>query len=739
MTADLRKRVVIILAVIAASFACLFPINKRINLGLDLKGGMHLVLKVENDNLPNEEAKNDAVLRSIEILRKRVDGFGVSETLLQRQGKNEILLQLPGVTDRDKALEMIGRLAKLEFRLVNSDPEKFKEAIAGNVPQGYELKIQKEGGESVLVAAEAAMGGESIKDAHVDFDSTTGMQPKISLAFNDQGAKAFGDLTTAHINERLAIILDGQVLSAPNIREPILSGTAEITGQFEFEEASMLALALRTGALPVKLTVEEERTIGPLLGKDSIEAGIKATVLGGVLIVVFMSLYYFIGGLIASGALVINLLMILGSMGLINILMPDSQVTLTLPGIAGIILTLGMAVDANVLINERIREEIENGRPLSAAINTGYARAWSAILDSHVTSLIAAFLLFQFGSGPIKGFAVTLSTGLIASLFTSIYITRTLFSLLTTSGAVKALPMMHVFTKPNFNFLNKKYICFALSSLLLVFVMFNFVQKKDTAYGIDFAGGQIQEFRFAKPVNADDVRAIFKQEKLERAIIQTFANAPENIIIRTPENTSHSDIHNNVKEIFKRQMPDNAFEVLRVEHVGPVVGQALRTKAMWAIILALVGMLIYVGFRFKHFDFALATVVAIFHDVLITLGLVVLMGHQVDLLVVTALMTVAGYSINDSIVIYDRVRENVPKARNKTLAEIINESINQTLGRTILTTFVTMLSVLALYFVGGEVLNTFALVLMIGFVFGTYSTVYIVSPLFLMWHGSKKW
>ena len=206
------------------------------------------------------------------------------------------------------------------------------------------------------------------------------------------------------MNERLAIVLDNEVLSAPNIREPILSGTAEISGSFKFEEASLLALALRTGALPVPMHIEEERTIGPLLGKDSIEAGIKATVLGGILIVAFMSLYYFVGGLIASFALVINLLMILGSMGLLNILMPDAQVTLTLPGIAGIILTLGMAVDANVLINERIREEIDNGRPLIAAINTGYSRAWSAILDSHITSLIAGFMLFQFGSGPIKGF-----------------------------------------------------------------------------------------------------------------------------------------------------------------------------------------------------------------------------------------------------------------------------------------------------------------------------------------------
>ncbi len=733
MSAVLRKRFFVILAVIAGSLLSIYPINKRINLGLDLKGGMHVILKVDNEKLPTLEAKNDAVLRSIEVMRNRIDSLGVGETLIQRQGENQILVQLPGVTDRAKAMQMFDRVAHLEFRLVDNDQDRLKAALAGNVPEGFELKSAKrDGGGPILVTKEVAMSGEAIKDAHVDFGSN-GMDPKISLVFNDKGSKDFADLTTAHVNERLAIIMDNEVLSAPNINGPIL-GNAEITGNFKMEEASLLALALRSGALPVPMHVEEERTIGPLLGKDSIEAGIHATILGGILIVLFMSVYYFMGGLIASVALAINLLMILGSMGLLNILMPDSQVTLTLPGIAGIILTLGMAVDANVLINERVREELENGRPLAASINTGYARAWSAILDSHVTSFIAGAILFWFGSGPIKGFAVTLTTGLIASLFTSIYITRTLFNVLVDSGKVKDLKMMHIFRNPNFNFLNKKYICAVISIVLVVWGLVSLNEKKDTAYGIDFAGGQIQEYKFKKDIVADDIRKIFKEAKMENITIQSFANAPQHVIVR-----SHDDIHDKVNSIFKAKMPDNTFEVLRIEKVGPVVGQALRSKAMWALILSLVGMLIYVGFRFKHFDFAAASVIAIFHDVLITLGLVVIMGREIDLLVVTGLLTVAGFSMNDSIIIYDRVRENVPKTKNKTLAEIINDSINQTLGRTILTTFVTGLSVLALYFVGGEVLNTFALVLMLGFIFGTYSTVYVVSPLFLAFHGKKKW
>jgi SecD/SecF fusion protein len=734
MNKDLQKRFLIIAAVIAGCIVSLIPINKRINLGLDLKGGMHLVLKVQNDSLPTAQAKEDAVLRSMEVLRNRIDGLGVGETLLQRQGDNQILLQLPGVTDREKALAMIGRVARLEFHLVDPDETHMKDALAGHVPEGEELAyVKKEGGTPLLLYKDVAMTGEGIKDARVDI-SQTGMQPKITMNFNDAGTKAFGDLTTAHVNERLAIVLDNEVLSAPVIREPILTGDAEITGDFKFEEASLLALALRTGALPVPMTIEEERTIGPLLGKDSIDAGIKATILGGVAIIVSMCLYYLVGGVIAAIALGINLLMILGSMGLLNILMPDSQVTLTLPGIAGIILTLGMAVDANVLINERIREEIDNGRPLAASVNTGYSRAWSAIVDSHVTSLIAAFFLFIFGSGPIKGFAITLSTGLIASLFSSIYITRTCFNWLLAERMIKSLPMMHLFKKPNIDFLGQRYICFVISGAIIIWGAVDFIHKKGDVFGIDFAGGQIQEFKFAKAINADNIRVVLKDGKVANAVIQTFPNAPDNVIIRTQQDTSAQ-----VEAVFKAQMADNSFQVLRVEKVGPVVGQALRLKAAWAIVLALGAMLVYIGIRFKHYTFGAATVIAIFHDVLITLSLLIIFGRQIDLLVVTAILTITGYSTNDAIIIYDRVRENVPKMRNKSLSDVINESINQTLARTVLTTFMTTLSALSLYFFGGEVLNTFAVVLIRGFLFGTYSTVWIVSPLFLWFQGNKKW
>jgi len=732
MGKNLRSRVIIIIGIILACIYFTFPFEQRINLGLDLKGGMHLILQVETDKL-NDDAKSDAVLRAIEILRNRIDSIGVGETIIQRQGENEILVQLPGITDRDTALAMVGRVAQLEFRLVADNPELFRQAIDGVVPQGYILKqIKKEGNEPILLEDKVILSGETVADARVDFDSQGFGQPYISLSFDSTGSKEFGKITTSNTGRRLAILLDGEVLSAPNINEPILGGNAQITGQFSFDEASLLALALRSGALPAPMHVEEERTIGPLLGKDSITAGINATVTGLILVLAFMIFYYLKAGIASGIALIINLFLISGTMGLLNVLLPDAQVTLTLPGIAGIILTLGMAVDANILINERIREEITEGRHIQAAINNGFHKALKAIVDSNTTTLIAAFMLFQFGSGPIKGFAVTLSIGLMASLFTALFVTRTLFNVMHQLNLLKTLPMLKIFFDTKIDFVSKRFVCFVISGALIIGSIFIIIQKKDTAYGIDFAGGQIQEYRFDKAIPSAELRTALSEAGLENVAIQQFDQYPENVIIRTADDT-----YDQVVATFTQSFPDNVFEILRIEKVGPVVGEALRKRALLAITFALGGILIFVGFRFKHFDFAAAGVIALLHDVFVTLGILLFMGRQIDLLVVTALLTIAGYSINDTIIIYDRVRENLLKSKKLPLSEVINLSINQTLGRTILTTATTMLVVVTLYFKGGEILNSFALCLIVGFVAGTYSTIFIASPLVLAWDKKK--
>ena len=732
MGKNLQSRVIFIFALVVVSLFFTFPLEKHINLGLDLKGGMHLVLRVETDKLPEKE-RPQAITRAIEILRNRIDSLGAGETLIQRQGENEILVQLPGVTDRDAAIAMVGKVAQLEFRLVDEDPQALKSALEGNVPSGDILKYTKDDQEPILIQDKVGLSGEHITDAHVDYSSQSFGEPYISFRLDREGGSTFGQLTKNNVGHRLAILLDGEVISAPNIQEAILGGQGQITGRFSFEEASLLALSLRSGALPAPMHIEEERTIGPLLGKDSIHDGINAALLGGLLVFVFMLLYYLKAGIIANIALLLNLLFIFGAMGFLKIMLPGSQITLTLPGIAGIILTLGMAVDANILINERIREELDNGQPMKAAINAGFTRALSAIIDSNVTTLIAAFMLFQFGSGPIKGFAITLSIGLTISLFTAIFVTRTLFYILLNWNMMNKLTMMRLFHRVNIDFVSKRHIFVAISIILTVASIFVVIQKRNSAYGIDFSGGQVQEYRFEKPVSAEILRKELRNIGVQDALIQQFDKDPENVIIRTSQDT-----YNQVVDGFKKAFPDNSFETLRIERVGPVVGKHLRKAAILAMVLAMGGILFYVALRFKKFDFAAAAIVALLHDVIMALGVSVMLGRQIDLLMVTALLTIAGYSINDTIVIYDRVRDNLVKMRRNTLAEVINASINQTLGRTILTTGATLLVVLALFFLGGEILNTFALCLLIGFISGTYSTVFIASPLVLFWERKNK-
>jgi SecD/SecF fusion protein len=709
-----------------------FPLHKRINLGLDLKGGMHLVLRVDTSHL-SEEDKVDAVDRALEVVRNRIDEFGVREPSIQKQGVDEIVVQLPGITDRQRAIDLIGQTALLEFKLVQTDSAKLKSALEGNVLEGYELKYAQEDDEPVLLEKKPVLTGEAVANASVQFSQSAFNQPVVALKFNAKGAKIFAEVTAAHVGRRLAIVLDGKVKSAPRIKEAIPSGEGIITGRFTVEQAQDLAIVLRAGSLPAPIYIEEERTIGPLLGQDSIAKGIKASLIGSALVLVFMASYYLIAGLVADIALVLNLLMILGGLGMLPVLFPGISATLTLPGIAGIVLSLGMAVDANVLINERIREELSAGRNLAVAISNGYSRAFSAIFDSNLTTLIAAFLLFQFGTGPIRGFAVTLTIGIIASMFTAIVVTRTIFELLLKFGRLKSLPMLKLMKETRFDFIGKRKIFYAISLIVILVGLFSFFAKGKQAYGIDFAGGQLQEYSFKNPPSIDKVRSIMKELNLADASIQQFRENPKVLLIRTAEDKSQVML-----EKLKETFPQEEIQILRIEHVGPVAGRHLKTKAIYALLWSLTGILGYVVLRFKHFNFAAAGVIALFHDVLVALGFLALTNRQIDLLSITAFLTIAGYSINDTIVIYDRVRENSRILRKKSLYELINISVNQTLSRTILTSGVTLFVVVAIMFYGGEVLSNFAFTLFVGFISGVYSTVYIASPLVLAWQDRKS-
>jgi preprotein translocase subunit SecD len=388
-------RVASVFIVIFVALLLSLPLNKKINLGLDLQGGSQIIL--ECVDTPNAPVDNDAVNRALEIIRNRIDQLGVSEPVIQRQGERRILVQLPGVEDSDTAAEIIGKTALLEFK--------------------------NEKGETQLT-------GANLINAKASFDQFS--RSVVLIEFDKIGAKEFGEATKNNVGKILSITLDGKEITSPRVNEPILNGKAEITGNFTVDSAKQLALLLRSGALPVKMEILENRLVGPTLGRDSIAKGIKAGIAGLILTLIFMIIYYKGFGLIADFALVVCMLLIIGALA-------GLKATLTLPGIAGIILTIGMAVDANILIFERIKEELRLGKTFRASLDAGFYKAWSSILDSNLTTLVGAFALFYFGSGPIKGFAVTLSIGILASMFTAIVVTKIILELITNKFSSKAL------------------------------------------------------------------------------------------------------------------------------------------------------------------------------------------------------------------------------------------------------------------------------------------------------------
>lgn len=811
----------------------------KINLGLDLQGGMHILLKVDTAKLPLD-ARKDAVDRAIEIIRNRVDQFGVGEMSIQRSGKDDLIVQLPGVTDRERALEIIGKTAHLEFKIVSDNVEDLKKSLAKEAaalaksaaestakeaqssgvkapavesvvkeaakaapaeapakdaaaeavtkaasskeadtvantavavetkdavtkqasdaaskeappavaetkaPEAvaavdtepdprYELKYvesERGGREPILVAKEASLTGDMLVNAKTEFSSRGFGEPYVSIALNPKGAQIFANITATNVGRRLAIVLDGKVVSAPVIREAIPSGQAQISGNFTVNDANDLSVMLRAGALPAPVIVEEERTVGPLLGADSIKSGMHAAIVGTLLVIGFMFFYYRLAGVVANIALVLNVLMILAGLSLF-------RGTLTLPGIAGLILTIGMSVDANVLIYERIREELSLGKPLRAAIAAGYHRAFSAILDSNLTTIVAAALVFKFGAGPIRGFAVTLTIGLIANLFTAVTCTRVIFEVMCDQFGLMKLNFMHIFSKvTNIDFIGKRRICYIMSIVFILGGIILFAMRGDKNYGVDFSGGTLQQYMFDKPVHIDLVRKALKDIGQGDAAIQQYGDTKE-IIVRTQANVTTT-----LNAALKKVIKDNKFQIMRVETVGPAVGRNLRQNALISLFLGLAGITIYIMFRFD-LKYGIAGVIALVHDVFVAIGAMAITHRQFDLTIVAALLTIAGYSINDTVVIYDRIRENLRIVKKGSLAEIVNLSVNQMLGRTILTTGVTMLAVVALLGLGGEVLNNFSFCIFVGFLTGVYSTVYIASPMVISWHhvrmaGKKK-
>ena len=709
-----------------------------------------------------DEIRKKSVEQALEIIRNRIDQFGVAEPIVLRQGDNQIVVQLPGIQDPDRAIALIGQTAQLEFKLVADAPNvnlpaliqdaekagQWKEgesrkqlnlALQSRLPQGTEVYFEKEVDKTtkveskipILLESPILMTGSMVKDAQVRIGGNFN-EPYVALDLTTLGAQTFGQLTEKNVGKRLAIVLDDNVRSAPVIKEEILGGHAQISGNFTHAAASDLSIVLRAGALPAPVKIIQNLTVGASLGQDSIKKGIFSGLLGALLVVIFMMIYYRLSGFIANIGMVFNILLLFVGLAMLG-------ATLTLPGIAGIILTVGMAVDANVLIYERMREEFTLGKSIRAGVDTGFSKAFSSIIDSQVTTLITALVLFMFGTGPIKGFAITLTMGIIFNLFAVLFICRLIYDTLLDTRRLKHLNFLQILKRSNFNFMGVRKFAFTFSAALVLLGVLAMVQiiRGQANMGVDFTGGTLLQYRAQQPFTLEEVRPVLRGNGFADADLQQVSNDNQLIIKIKRAEKEVGNESDRITSVLSKNLTSKGFSLESKSEIGASVSADLRSKAIVAIVLSMLGVVLYLALRFD-FRFGLAATAATFHDVLAVLGICWLVGKEMDLLIITALLTLAGFSLNDTVVIFDRIRENVGKHEDLHFFEIINLSINETLSRSIITVLTVVFTVLTLFLFGGVTIHNFSFALLVGLFVGSYSSIFVASPLLVFgWKGKK--
>ncbi len=781
--------------------------NRVINLGLDLQGGIQMVLSFDYKELSEEKlaalradlgTSSDDEIETMaqevvyQQLVNRIEKFEAKEPIIQKMGTNQIQVQLPGEKDTDRAIKLMTQAAVLNFHIVAGQdesvqaftkikqqfPDEFASFFQRPAP-GEPIWVKPENLESVKVWVEKlnanaavipedkmlAFGrtpkigdpqrvdlylldkkpiatGDGLKSATSMPDPQNPSQWAISFSFDNAGAAIFGKATEENIGRPMAIVLDDLVVSAPTINGRI-DFSGQITGRFDADEARDLAIALNSGSMVVKVRVDSTDVVTASLGSDSVKMGVTSALWGLLMTAVAVVAYYLFPGVIALVALILNGLFILAAMAYFGM-------TLTLPGIAGLILSIGMAVDSNVLVFERIREELRLGHSVLSAIDTGFKKAAVAILDSNLTTFIAAIVLFQFGTGPIEGFAITLSVGVIGTLLTGLIVGRALFDFFYERRIVTSARMLNAIPPDTrIPFMKFRNACVIVSALLVAtsLGLFGLKLNQGTMLGVDFMQGtnlrvnmhegtavdvaKVREALGAGGFNGPNVQQIMEDGQLVNKFQIRVGNIdPKDI----PEGTL------TVAQQLRTALDplvggdDSKIEFESVKTVGPAVGAQLRSDAVWAIIWSLVFISIYIGYRFQ-LKYAMGAFVALVHDVAITLGLFALLDFQISLAVVAAILTVIGYSLNDTIVVFDRIREDVDKykGRGMKLPDIIDLAINVTLSRTLLTSVTTLFVVIMLFVFGGDDIKDFALAMLIGIVVGTYSSIFIASPVVIYW------
>jgi SecD/SecF fusion protein len=717
-----------------------WPFEQKIHLGLDLQGGTSFLIRLVPPT--NETGGQSRAItpqmqeQAVEVIRKRVDAFGVSEPVITKQGSDHILVQIPGLNTAqiETARQQLQRVAKLEFRLVHPNSDQLVAQIdagQGYTPPGYVIlnSVEKREGkppERLLVKRRPELTGQDIASARPVYEQRG---YEVSLTLTSSGAELFRQVTRDNVNQRLAIVLDNEIVSAPNIQTEIPNGQAVISGNFTAESAQSLSSALEN-PLQTPVAIDETRTVSATLGQDSILRGIAAGLAGLAATLIFVLIYYRIPGIVALIGLAVNGILLFGAMSLFGFV-------LTLPGIAGVILTIGMAIDANVLIYERLREELENGKSLKTAVETAYKKAFSAIVDSNLTTLLKVAILFWLGSGPVKGFAITLTIGIIASMFSALLVTRNIFGWGIQLGLIKRITMLHLIKSKSFDFLSKWRPALIVSLTLIVVSFGAFAMRGGKMFNIDFTGGDFLLVKSEQQLSDAQIRGELEKIGLGDAVIQQETGQQGNqiahfISIRAPFGTSEK-MANQLKQAFTGAN----LTVERAEGVGPVMGSQLATTSLFALGIAIIGILIYVTIRFE-LSFAVSAILGMIHDLIITLGIFVLTGREFSLVMVGAILTVAGYSINDKIVVFDRIREGLRSGRKGSIQFLMNTSLNETLSRTILTSSVTLICMLSLLIFGGPVLADFAFTNVIGVIVGTYSSIFIAAPIVLWWTNLRK-
>jgi len=689
-------------------------------LGLDLKGGLRVELAPESG-----KATGDELERVKTVIENRINALGVAEPTVSVVGGRRVVVEIPGATPdvQKRALDIIGQTARLEFRVVNDGARPDEQLLAQNPRTGgYKL--------SDLGPVQAT--GEVIQNAQAALDPSGGGWV-VTFQNTEKGAGTFGDFTGKNVGKLMAVVLDDQIQSVATIQQRLFRDV-QITGSFDAEEASQLALVLKSGALPIKIKTEASQAIGPTLGADAIRSGTIAALVGIGLVFALMFLYYgFWFGLVGSLGLLFSAVIILGMLG-------GFGATLTLPGIAGLVLTIGGAVDGNVLSFERIKEEMRKGKGLKNAIGVGYGHSTAAILDVNAAQLLSALALYNYSTGAVKGFAVTLIIGVVATTFSNLVFGKWFISWLAQRRPNASAPTRIGTT--NIQFMRVAPVIATLS-LLLVLAGAAILATRGLNYGVDFTSGTTFTVRADASTTTEQMRRTVTGAGIAKITPQS-ATIQRNVTpglsgaqytVKVPElNRAEGDT---LTAAISR-LPGG--EVQSQESIGPAVGRELTQKTIQAVLLGLALILIYVGFRFD-FVTGLGSIVAAVHDVAIVLGLFSLLNLEFTIATVAALLTLIGYSLNDSIIVSDRIRENIREMRGKSYREIVTTSINQTLSRTVMTAVCTMLPLVSLLILGGPVLRDFSLVLLVGILVGTYSSIYVMSPMivyFEEWQSRRR-